>query len=232
MKIFKVGGQLRVCFSAKEIATLLVSRFFTKLFSAEKLRDEQFDSLAVSDYIKKLANNSVDSKDYEFFVSIQDLYYQFKKDCNFCFNVNNSFNPLKDKIQNIDDLYRYREDPPDVIVQHKSNYFEFELKRYRGELTFEQLYNFVKKKIVLHYSGKSNYLVILQPEPNSGISFVIFKKLHEQLKKEKIQPGIIGFLLNHANREIILVRVFPKLEKSRRNYDSEADIFSEVLNSE
>lgn len=232
MKIFKVGGQLRACFSTKEIATLLISRFFTKLFSVKKLRNEQYDSVAISDYIKKLAKDSVDSKDYEFFIAIQDLYYQFGKDCNFCFNLNNSFNPSKDKIQNIDDLYRCREDPPDVIVQYKGNFFEFELKRYRGELTFEELYNFVKKKIILHYSGKSNYLIILQPKPNSGISFDIFNKLHKQLKKAKNQPGIIGFLLNHDNREIILVRVFPKLEEYRRNYDTEANIFAEVLNSE
>jgi len=65
MKILKSGGGLKACFSAKEIAVLLVSRFFNKLFSEKSLKDEPYDSDAISDYVKKLAKDSVDSKDYE-----------------------------------------------------------------------------------------------------------------------------------------------------------------------
>lgn len=231
MKILKSKEGLRVCFSAKEIAILLVSRFFNKLFSKESLKTESYDSTLIAEYIKKLAKDSVDSVDYELFVAIMDLYYQFEKECEFCFNLKSSFEPTKDKIQNIDDLYKFRDDPPDVIVLYKGNYFEFELKRYRGEMTYENLYSFVKKKIILHYSGKTNFLIILQPSIFSNVSLEIFNKIHEELLKEKNQPGHIGFTFNNNNSEIYLIRVLPKLEQSKRSYRTDADIFTELLNS-
>lgn len=230
MTINKTDGKLRACFSAKELAYLIISKFFTNL--STQIKSEPYNTAHISEYIKGLANDSVDSHDYEFFTSILDLYEQFGKNCNFCFNLKNSFDPVKSKVQTLDDLSFYREDPPDVIVLYKSNYFEFELKRYRGNLTFESLYDFVMKKIITHYSGKSNYLIILQPEPNSGISYDVFKKLHENIRKEKRLPGIIGFSLNNDNKEMILVRVFPKLEVSKRKYNSEMDMFAEILHSE
>lgn len=231
MKILKIKGQLIACFSPKEITFLLVSRFFTQLFSAEKLKNEPYDSIVVSDYIKKLAKNSADSTDYELFTSVLDLYEQFEKNCEFCFNLKNTFNLQVNRITNIDDIYRYREDPPDVIVLYKNNFYEFELKRYREEFAFDKLYSFLKKKIILHYSGKSNFLVILQLKPNSNIDLNIFKKLHEKLKKETNQPGIIGFSLNKNNEEMILVRILPELDISKRSY-SEINIFAEILHSE
>lgn len=231
MKIIKFEGTLKVCYSAKEIATLLVSRFFNKLFSEKSLKNEPFDSEAVSAHIKNLANNTVDTKDYELYLAITDLYYQFDKDCDFCFNLKPSYNPDKDKILTVDDLRTYTDDPPDVIVLSKGKFYDFELKRYRGELTYEALFSFVKKKIILHYSGKANYLIIIQPKPFSTMTFSVFKDLHESLKKENNQPGYIGFTFNVNNKEIFLVRVLPILDQSKRLYNSETDIFSELLNS-
>ncbi|MDP3948191.1 MAG: hypothetical protein Q8P87_00600 [bacterium] len=231
MKIFKADGQLKACFSSKEIASLLISKFFTQLFSAEKLKNEPYDSNVVSDYIKKLADHSVDSTDYEFFTSILDLYEQFEKNCEFCFNLKNTFNPNVNKITSIDDLYLYREDPPDVIVLYKNNFYEFELKRYRDEFTFDKLYTFLKKKIIMHYSGKSNFLVILQLKPNSNIDLNIFKELHKSLKKEINKPGIIGFSLNNNNEEMILVRILPELNMNKRPH-SEINALADILHSE
>jgi len=231
MKIFKVKGQLKACFSPKEIANLLIFKFLTQLFSAEKLKNEPYDSIAVSDYIKRLANHSADSTDYELYTSILNLYEQFEKNCEFCFNLKNNFNPQVNKITSIDDLYRYREDPPDIIVRYKNNFYEFELKRYRDELVLDKIYTFVKKKVIMHYSGKSNFLIILQLKPNSNIDLDIFKKLHENLKKEKNQPGIIGFSLNNNNKEMILIRVLPELNMSKRPYN-EINAFADTLHSD
>lgn len=148
MKIFKVNGQLKACFSSKEITNLLISRFFTQLFSAEKLKIEPYDSAVVSDYIKKLADHSVNSTDYELYTSILDLYEQFEKKCEFCFNLKNTTDLKTIKIASIQDLYRYRDDPPDVIIRYKNNFYDFELKRYRDEFTLDKLYVFLKKKIL------------------------------------------------------------------------------------
>lgn len=231
MKILKGKGQLKVCFSSKEIAILLISKFFTQLFSANKLKNEPYNSKAVSDYIKRLSDQSVDSTDYEFFISILDLYEQFEKKCEFCFNLKSTFNPQIDNISSIEDLYKYREDPPDVIILYKNNFYEFELKRYRDEFSFDKLDAFLKKKIISHYSGKSNFLIILQVKPNSDIDLNIFKKLHKSLKKEKNQPGMIGFSLNNNNEEMILIRVLPELTINKRPHN-ETTVWAEILHSE
>ncbi|GEM_PF-3120584 len=229
MKLIKTDGRFKICFSAKELTLLVIAKFFNEL--TEKIKEGSVDSLDISVYIRQLADQSADSTDYEFFTSILDLYEQFEKNCEFCFNLKNTFNPKVNKIISIDDLYRYREDPPDAIVLYKNNFYEFELKRYRDEFTFDKLYTFLKKKIILHYSGKSNFLVILQLKPNSNIDLNIFKKLHESLKKETNQPGIIGFSLNNNNEEMILVRVLPELDMSKRSH-SEINAFADILHSE
>lgn len=231
MKILKVKEQLKVCFSSKEIANLLISRFFTQLFSASRLKNEPYDSSVVSNYIKKLADQSVDSTDYEFFTAILDLYEQFEKKCEFCFNLKNTFNPKENKISSINNLYQYREDPPDVIALYKNSFYEFELKRYRDEFTFDKLYAFLRKKIIMHYSGKQNFLIILQLKPGSNIDLDIFRKLNEVCKKEVNQPGIVGFSLNKNNEEMILVRILPDLNMSKRPF-SEVHAFANLLHSE
>ena len=230
MNIIRADGKIKIRISAKELVLLIISKFFNKL--TKKIVEGSYNDSEIPIYIKNLAKDSVDSTDYEFFTTILELYEQFEKKCDFCFNLKDSFDPLKNKIQTLDDLSRYREDPPDVIVYYQDNYYEFELKRYRDNLTFKSLYDFVKKKIILHYSGKSNYLILIQPSPYSVISFDIFKKLHEVIKKGGKQPGIIGFTLNNNNKEIMLIRVFPKLEMTKRKFRSEVDIFAEILHSE
>lgn len=226
MKLIKTDGKFKICFSAKELTLLLIANFFDDL--TKKVKERSTNSLDISVYIKQLADHSVDSTDYEFFTSILHLYEQFEKNCEFCFNLKDTFNPRVNKIISIDDLYYYREDPPDVIVQYKNNFYEFELKRYRDAFIFDKLYTFLKKKIIMHYSGKSNFLVILQLKPNSNIDLNIFKKLHESLKKEKNQPGIIGFSLNNNNKEMILIRVLPELNMSKRPYN-EINAFADIL---
>lgn len=228
MKLIRTGEKLKICFSAKELTQLLIAKFFSDL--TKKIKEGSTSSLDISVYIKQLSDHSVDSTDYEFFTSILDLYELFEKNCEFCFNLKDTFNPQIDKITSIDDLYLYRDDPPDVIPRYKDKYYEFELKRYRKEFIFNNLYTFIKKKIILHYSGKSNFLVILQLKPNSSIDLNVFKKLHKDLKREKNQPGIIGFSFNNSNKEMILVRVLPELNMSKRPY-SEINTFADILHS-
>lgn len=229
MKLIKTDGKFKICFSAKELTFLVIAKFFSNL--AKKIKKGPIDTLDIASYIKQLADQSADSTDYEFFTSILDLYEQFEKNCEFCFNLKNTFNPKVDKIINIDDLYRFREDPPDVIILYKKNFYEFELKRYRDEFTFDRLYAFLKKKIILHYSGKLNFLVILQLKPYSNIDLNIFKKLHKSLKKDINQPGIIGFSLNKNNEEMILVLILPELNMTKRPYN-EINAFADILHSE
>lgn len=230
MKIYKYDGKIRACFSPKEIAMLLLSDFFINL--TEKIKAEGADEEKIKKYIKNLSDKSADSHDYEYFAAILDLFEQFEKDCEFCFNLKPEFDYKKDSIKTLKDLTRYKDDPPDVTILYKGHYFEFELKRYRGELNVESLFEFLKKKIILHYSEKQNYLILIQPPPNTSISLDVFKKVHKRLLKEQNASGIIGLSLNNGSKEMMLIRVYPKLELFKRAYETETDRFAELLHAE
>lgn len=230
MIILKVDGKLRACFTAKELSILIVSKFFSSLLG--KISNKPYNETEVTMYVKRLADNSVDSTDYEFFISILDLYKQFNKECDFCFNLNGKFNFKKDTIKTLDELSRFREDPPDVIVKWRDNFFEFELKRYRGILTVDSLFSFIRDKIIMHYSSYSNFLIILQPKPMAKLSLNVFKDIHTRIKRLNRHNGIIGFSLNNNNKELILARVSPKLEIYRFPFENETSLLSEIVNSD
>jgi hypothetical protein len=230
MTIFKVDGKLRACFTAKELSMLIVSKFFSSLLS--KISNKPYNETEVATYIKKLADNSVDSIDYEFFISIFDLYKQFNKECDFCFNLNSKFNFKKDTIKTLNELSHFREDPPDVIVKYRDKFFEFELKRYRRILAVDSLFSFIRDKIIMHYSGYSNFLIILQPKPKAELPLDMFKDIHTRIKKLNRHNGIIGFSLNNNNKELILARVSPKLEIYKFPFENETSLLSEIINSD
>jgi len=231
MNILQHNGKLVMCFSAKEIASLLILKFFSQLFSKKELRDEPYDSKNILNYITDLSKQSVDSKDYEFYVGILNIYELFEKQCKLCFYLKPTVDFKVNKITSIDDIYSYREDPPDIVVLYKEELYEFELKRYRDKFSLDKLLDFLRKKIIRHYSGKQNFLIILQLKPYSNIDLDIFRQLHEKLKTEKNQPGIIGFSFNKNNEEMILIRILPELGISKRSYN-EINSFANILHDE
>lgn len=226
MELHKLSGNFIVCFTPKELANLLINDFFLKITRA--LSNPKLKDTTLHDY---LLNNSSESRDYEYYVAIFDLYDLFNKDCEICYSLNKKFNLGKSAINTIDDLIRYREEFPDVTIRFKKRYFEFELKRYKGKLNLESLHSFVFEKIVKHYSGKTNYLVLLQGEPGEALSYTTFKKLHKKLKTEGIFPGILGFSFNNDNREMIIIRVFPELNQRKRPFRSGSEQIAEIINA-
>ncbi|HUV42944.1 MAG TPA: hypothetical protein VMY36_03545 [Patescibacteria group bacterium] len=231
MQVLKSLEGYKLCLSAKELAQMNIVGFFAKLFSNKGLQDKPYDSKEVKEFISKLSKSSVDSKEYEYYTALLDLYHAFEKKCDFCFKLKSSYDPKQHSIRTIEDLEKFKDDPPDVIVKYQKSDYPFELKRYRGDVTFDRLYSFIKKKIVDHYSGKLNFLIVLQPSSGSVIDFGMFKQIHEELKNEKNQPGYIGITFNHDNIEIVTIRVLPKLEKYIRPYSPETDLFSDLLHS-
>lgn len=231
MEIIKPTDGYKLCLSAQELARMNVVSFFIKLFANKNLHDKQYDSKEVKEFISKLSKNSIDSKEYEYYMATLNLYHAFEKNCDFCFKLKRNFNPDQDMIKTIEEIEKFKDDPPDVIVRYKKSDYPFELKRYRGKITFDDIFNFIKKKIIDHYSGKQNFLIILQSSSGSKIDLSIFKRIHEQLKNEKNQPGYIGLTFNHDNMEIVTVRVLPNLDKYTRPYKPETDLFTDLLNS-
>lgn len=230
MNIYKSNQGYQICLAPKKLTQMVTSAFFVRLFSNKKLYNKSYNSKEVKEFIQELSKKTVDSQECEYYTELLELYYLFNKNCDFCFKLKDSYNPKKDSIRTINDLTKFRDETPDVIVRYQKLEYYFELKRYRGEVTFEAIYNFVKRKIINHYSEKLNFLITLQPQIGSLIDLDIFKKIHEKLRREKKQPGVIGFTFNHDNKEIFTVRICPKLEKYVRPYNMETDLFSNLLN--
>lgn len=227
MKIYKLNGNLLACFSPKELANLLINDFHIKFIRG--LSNPKLKNTTLRGYI---LNNSSESRDYEYYVAIFDLYELFNKDCEICYSLNKKFALRESVINTIDDLIYYREEFPDVIVRFKKKYFEFELKRYKGKINLESLYDFIVKKIIRHYSGKTNYLILLQSEPGSKLSYLMFKRLHKKLKQEGNFPGYLGISFNANNREMVSVRIFPELNQFKRPLRNGSEQIADLIQKE
>lgn len=230
MSIIKTNGSLQASFSDHELTTMIISKFFANL--SDGLIRNEYTLETISEHIKKLANKSVDdTTEYEYLTAILELKEQFDNDCKFNFKLKDSFNPKKDIIKNIEDLNRFKIDPPDVIISFKDNLYEFELKRYREELDLDHLFAFIKNKILDHYSIKANYFIILQPKLFMEFKFSIFEELSQKIKNENKDIGIISLSMNNNNTEMITTQLFPKFESWKRPYKKETVEIAEMLHN-
>lgn len=219
-----------MCFTKKDLGILIFLKFMSSILN--KTHNNINNNNEINTYIKKLADDSIDSQDYEYWEAISDLSKQFTDDCELCFVLKDKVNLKIDVIKTLDDLTRLRDESPDVVIKNKDGLFEFELKRYRGDLTTDSLYSFIEQKIIKHYSGLTNYLILLQPKPNSTVSNSMFVDIHTRLKDWKNFSGIIGLSFNHNNKEMILVQVMPKLLKSKYDINDETQMWVEIFYDE
>ncbi len=221
MKIIQYNQRTTICFSLDELTRLLLSKNFAQILS---LAIKNFNNLEqAKEKVIALGKNDVNSKNYELWFGILSLYEEFNRNCDFCFYVNNNFDPKTSKINSLADLeyFRQGEDPPDIIVRQNNSFGEFELKRYREDLNEKQLFNFVDKKILKHYADQFNFVILLQPKPTSIISLNIFKHVHQEIKKHITTGrniGKIAFTFNNDGKEICFITVFPELLISKKPF--------------
>lgn len=220
-----------ICFSARELTELLLSKNNKKIFVLAKnnlknLRNTKKDIL-------QIARTSANSKDYELWTGIFSLYEEFKEDCKFCFYLKDMFSINKNTITTIQDLEKFKEEnsPVDIAVLNKDNLKEFQLKRYREKLSEDELWNFVEKKIIKHYSNALNFLVILQPKQGSFLSLDILKSLHNRLIKLKLTKnlGKIVFHYNQMNKNFVFVEIFPEFKISKRPFKKGSEQIKEIV---
>lgn len=228
MKFYKTNQEIKICFTPQELVCLTLSRNLPTIMNIAKNNLQNLNNAKI--LINDLSQKSANSKDHELFVAIFDLYQLFNNNCQFCFNLNDRFNPVSDRINTLNELEKYRVDPPDIIVHYQNNFHEFELKRYKEELNLKSLFDFINKKIISHYSDHNcNYYIILQPIPNSVLKLDIFKNLHNKLKKLKRNLGKIVFSLNNNNKEMLLITVFPELIFDKRSFISGSEQVKKIL---
>lgn len=203
--------KLKICFTPQELAVLLLTKDILAVTNIAKNNLSNLDE--AKKLTVKLAKVSANSKDYELFTAIFVLYDLFDSTCQFCFNLNSKFSLNKGRINKLEDLEKFKEDTPDVIVYHQNGFYDFELKRYRGKLNVDALFDFINKKIISHYSDHNrNYFIILQPEAYKQLPQNLFKNLNIKLNKLKRNFGMIAISLNNNNKEMLTVMVYPDLK--------------------
>lgn len=230
MRYIKSKSDLRikVCYTPEELATLAVAEDIKNIFEIAKNNHNIEDAKKhVAKLSEKRGNNS---KSYEYFVGILDLYELFEQECEFCFNLKPSFNPSLATITSSEDLNLFKVDPPDIIVLNKGGFHDFELKRYRNPLEVSLLLEFLNEKIINYYSDHNkNYLIILQPKPNTEVSLDVFHNLRGELVKLNKNLGIIAFSSNIDNQKSVLIKVWPQFEILQRPFLSGSEQIKRIF---
>ena len=234
MKLYKVTGKLMACFTVKELVDLLLwpveLSLLNKTLNA-RLEGKKIDDAILGELVLEWGKGSANSKDYEYWSAIFSLYEDFGENSEICFYLKDTFNPHKDSIISYSDLEKFKQDPPDVVIKNELNgYAEFELKRYRGELSKDGLVTFIKNKI-LRYSVPFNYCIILQHTFGTVLPQMIFENLHKEIKKLQIKRdlGNICFIFNANNQHMIFAHVYPELNVYKQSFSSGLDQVKKLM---
>lgn len=222
MKISKVNGKFIACFSRAELIRL--HRFSMKQEFLKEMRQQNLtlaDIESPSEAITKLVQEKA-KKDaeygnfHEILLSLYIFLDFYQGNSKVCFELTDRFNPSKDKIDTIENLQKFRtiDTDSDFIIESNDGMRNFQLKRYRGNLTTNDILAFIKQQLD-HYGGdlgKMNLLIVLQPsDPNSMIGF---EALHKKLKTSGLSfRGHILISFNSSNKKDILIQVYPDLGK-------------------
>ncbi|MBU1033465.1 hypothetical protein KKI22_00760 [Patescibacteria group bacterium] len=237
MNLHKINTRLVACFTLKELIDLLL--FPMELFLLKESLDarsigKRVDTLFLKKFIPAFSKNTVNSKDSEYWTAIFSLYEDFGNNSEICFYLKDSFNPSKDTISSKTDLENFKRDPPDIIIRQKSGkYFEFELKQYRGELSEDKLFIFIKDKI-LCYAASFNYCIDLRGTLGTTISTSIFEDLYKRIKKLSLKRdfGRICIIFNANNEHMIFANIYPDFFIYKQPFKNGSDQIKSLLDKE
>lgn len=230
MNIHQFNGKLIACFSKSELMQFLKEEKLPAL-----MREMEMHGVSMNDLVEDLRNNNLErckelsdavgrdiakTDDHEIFVSwniFLPFLNLFDRDSEVCFELNNRFVATKDMIANMDDLKKFRDQATDgdFIIKSKDGFRVIQLKRFRGKLSHQSLYEFIKGQLAKYGKslGMTNLLVLLQSS-DSAVDEREFKALHLCLKSEQLEiKGEILLAYNENNENSVLVRVYPDIVK-------------------
>ncbi|MBN1325542.1 hypothetical protein JW977_00975 [Candidatus Falkowbacteria bacterium] len=225
MNYLRIKSQLFICFNKLELKQLFESAKKAEIIiemkkmglSFNDLRNNKQKMIEISD---ALADKTVEHKnEHEIFAAAFCFLDFYKPNSQVGFELKNNFDISKDKITDLNDLKKAREENTlsDFIIVSDDGLRNFQLKRYRGELKTEYIFNFIKGKLSGYGNnlGFINLLIILQV-PNSDVSVVDFEKLNKQISGLNLNfEGQILISYNENNKFDVINRVYPELGTSR-----------------
>lgn len=225
MNFLKLKNINCVCFTKTELSELFKSAKKQEMSEEMKKHGYSFDDLR-RDYSKMeqlatiVGEKGAQHRDeHEIFASLFIFIVFYGKDAEVCFELDNTFDPNKNHINSLADLNKFRKgaSDSDFIIKSQGNFRKFQLKRYRGNMSTQDLFDFIQKKIK-HYGndlGDTNLLVQLQP-PAFTATKLDFHEIHKNLQALNLKfQGQILISYNQADQEHLIIQVYPELAKTK-----------------
>lgn len=212
-----------LCFSKDELRKLHKDSKIPELLQEMARRGISFDDLRASPTsMQEIANvvgdrGASDRDEHEVFAALFSFSRFYEPGCEVCFEVNRNFDPTNPQITTLADLNRYRQgvNTSDFMIRSNDGFRRFELKRYRGTMDAQNIFEFIREKIA-HYAnnlGDTNLLIQLQPVPYSR-THIEFQEIHENLQALGLKfQGEVLISFNQNNEKHILVQVYPGISK-------------------
>lgn len=223
MSFYKIKDKSIICFTKDELITSFEVTKKIELLQEMRSRGISFDDLRNNSQMNQLASIAAqrisdDRDDPEIFASLYVFLDFYNDGGSVCFELQDSFNPHKDKILTLRDLNKFRAGSySDFIIKSKDGFRQFQLKRYRNDLNTQEVSNFIKEK-VKHYGndlGDTNLLIVLQSS-NNNVSGINFHQLHDEIKSLNLKfHGQILISYNENNEEMVINQVYPDLTTTR-----------------
>lgn len=213
-----------LCFSKDELRRIYKASKIPELFQEMIRRGIFFDDLRANPILMQEIANTVgdrgagDRDEHEVFAALFSFSRFYEPDCEVCFEVNRNFNPRNPQITTLADLNQYRQgvNTSDFMIRANDGFRKFELKRYRGTMDAQNIFEFIREKIV-HYAnnlGDTNLLIQLQSVPYSR-THIEFHEIHENLQAlGLIFRGEVLISFNQNNETHVLVQVYPGISKN------------------
>jgi len=160
-----------------------------------------------------------DKDEVEIFAALFCYSEFYPKGSKICFVLKDGFNLSKDVINSLQDLKSAikENELTDFGIFSNNELRQFQLKRYRGKLTAQESFDFIKNKIE-HYAkdlGDINLLIVLQSS-NPAIPNNFFHEVHEKLKEIKlVSDGQVLISYNENMQFLVMNQVYPLLKTTR-----------------
>jgi hypothetical protein len=225
MDFHKVNNRTFVCFSQQELGAIYKAGKINDLKKEMAARKVSLGDIANDrSKMKEIADavgdrGAADRDEHEIFASRFIFTYFYGKDSEVCFEMRDEFNPTRDKIASLEDLIGFRKvaTDSDFMIRAKDGFRNFQMKRYRGELDTQSLFEFIVNKVA-HYAnnlGDTNLLVQIQG-PDYARMDVNFHELHDKIKSEGFRfLGQILISYNDNNKSQVIIQVHPELTETK-----------------
>lgn len=159
-----------------------------------------------------------DRDEHEIFFAIYVMSNFYDEEVNIGFKMKSGYNPERDNIHSMDDLISFRQIDTDYdfIIQTRDGFRMMQLKRYRGELSTESIFAFLKGKIKGYGNnlGDTNLLILIQPNKDFDVATLDLEQLNVNIQTLNLSfRGQIILAWNERNVNNLLVQIYPELRK-------------------